>query len=219
MLGIKSAPKWRAVRSGPLAVTLRGESSFVRSVESRVELDFPVSRSWVRVDWQLEDPTDRVAAITFAMDVNLDPPKPRVPTLADLGAGTFVYSRLGAGQTIRLETTGKRRWRVLRGPSQSPRPYVLSHPDQPRRAEGWLHVMDRTRCLALAVGKFGEQGRDSIECTASGRVVVRRAYPRDKNRKTKRLRTWLHFVGFPPQESAATSPRHMQTPPEVRVVR
>jgi len=33
----------------------------------------------------------------------------------------------------------------------------------------------------------------------------------------KHLRFWLHFVPFPPQQTAATSPQSMQNPPIVLV--
>jgi hypothetical protein len=56
--------------------------------------------------------------------------------------------------------------------------------------------------------------------TADGAVRVWREYDARAANDTapqKTLRCWLHFVHFPPQFSAATSPRMMQTPPVVRV--
>ena len=163
------------------------------------------------------------------LDLNLDASTPAAPSLVDFGAGTWVYSRLRSGQMAVLETRrsgtapsgAAAGWRVSRGTEKSRRAFVVSNPVRPVRAEGWVHLMDRKRCLALAVDGFGRERLESIEVTAEGGVRVRRVFASRKagvaNRKS--LRTWLHFVGFPPQQSASTSPRHMQTPPAVRVLR
>ena len=226
-LGGPQAKRWRLVRKGPLAVTLAGDSSVTPAgrdaVASHVELDFPVSRSWVRLDWSLDDANDEIAEASLVVDLNLDPPRSGVPTLADFGAGTWVYARLAAGQAALLESGtrgGAPRWRVLQGREGNLRPLVVARPGGHEAAEGWTHLMDRTRCLALAVGQFGDEQADSIRTTAEGRVTVRRVFTKRSvtNRRPKRLRAWLHFVGFPPQQAAATSPRHMQTPPLVRIV-
>jgi hypothetical protein len=87
--------------------------------------------------------------------------------------------------------------------------------------EGWLHVMDRRRCLALAVDQFAKDTDDVLTVSADGEVRVWREYAaaavQTPPLKTKSLRTWLHFVHYPPQHSAATSPRMMQTPSRVVV--
>ncbi|HLJ10353.1 MAG TPA: hypothetical protein VKU82_04155, partial [Planctomycetaceae bacterium] len=78
------------------------------------------------------------------------------------------------------------------------------------------------RCLALAVGDFAKNAFDRISLGAAGDVALWRGYAAEKDAPpptTKRLRFWLHFVFFPPQYSAATNPRMMQTPPEVRAVK
>ena len=232
-LGGPQAPDWKPVRRGPLAVTLLGRQTVLADkstpIVNHVELDFPVSRSWVRLDWQLDDPDDRIAEIGLEVNLNLDPPTPPVPSLADFGAGTWVYSRLRSGEMVVLETQQAANgpsgpaaaWRMLRGTAKASRAFVVSNPVGPVRAEGWVHLMDRKRCLALAVDGFGREHLESIQATAEGAVRVRRVFasrkPGAANRKS--FRTWLHFVGFPPQQSAATSPRHMQTPPAVRVLR
>lgn len=232
-LGGPKAPAWKPVRRGPLAVTLLGRQTVLAgkstSIVNRVELDFPVSRSWVRLDWQLDDPDDRIAEIRLEVDLNLDPATPAAPSLADFGAGTWVYSRLRSGQMAVLETqrpgTGSpgsaAAWRVSRGTAKALRAFVVSRPVRPVRAEGWVHLMDRKRCLALAVDGFGRERLESIQATAEGGVRVRRVFASQEGgaANSKSLRCWLHFVGFPPQQSAATSPRHMQTPPTVRVLR
>jgi hypothetical protein len=112
-------------------------------------------------------------------------------------------------------------WEVLRGKHAKLEPFVaipLSG-EQRMPAEGWAHVMDRTRCLAVALDEFGKKGDDSIEVTAEGKVTLTRRFlagaaQLDANR---RLRFWLHFVGFPPHETAATSPQSMLAPLVVRV--
>ncbi len=230
-LGGPDAPSWKPVRRGPLAVTLSGEQSVVvkgsDKVGSRVELDFPVSRSWVRMDWQLDDPGDQVSEIILDVKLNLDAPTAGEPNLVDFGAGTWVYARLASGQVASLQARrpvgdrvdGATPWSVWKGTVRASEAFVVSNPRRPVRAEGWVHLMDRKRCLALAVDSFGQEQFEAIETTAEGIVRVRRVFARQKTRTRKSLRAWLHFVGFPPQQSAATSPRHMQTPPAVRVLR
>jgi len=230
-VGGPQAARWVPIRRGPLAVTLAGRQSVSvgdsATIDNRVQLDFPVSRSWVRLDWQLEDPDDRVAEISLDVNLNLDVPTARIPNLVDFGAGTWVYARLGPGQVASLESrraVGGRpgqaaSWKVLRGTAKGSEPFVVSKPKRPVRAEGWVHLMDRQRCLALAVGAFGREQFESIETTAEGGVRIRRVFAARESGRPKSLVTWLHFVGFPPQQSAATSPRHMQTPPVVRIIR
>ena len=97
-LGGPQAKRWRLVRKGPLAVTLAGDSSVTpagrAAVVSHIELDFPVSRSWSRLDWSLKDSDDEISELSLVVDLNLDPPRSGAPTLADFGAGTWVYARL-----------------------------------------------------------------------------------------------------------------------------
>ena len=229
-LGGPDAPSWKPVRRGPLAVTLSGEQSVVvkgsDKVGSRVELDFPVSRSWVRMDWQLDDPGNQVSEIILDVKLNLDAPTAGEPNLVDFGAGTWVYARLASGQVASLQakrSTGDRvdgatPCSVLKGTARASEAFVVSDPRRPTRSEGWVHLMDRKRCLALAVDSFGHEQFEAIETTAEGNVRVRRVFSRRKVRTGKSLRAWMHFVGFPPQQSAATSPRHMQTPPAIRIL-
>lgn len=80
---------------------------------------------------------------------------------------------------------------------------------------GWAHVMDRRRCLALAVDGFARQSHDSIAVSAEGEVSLWRQFAEPAAAPPpgrKQLRFWLHFVQNPPHISAATSPQSMQTP-------
>ena len=62
--------------------------------------------------------------------------------------------------------------------------------------------MDRQRCLALAFDPFARDGEVRLNVTADGRS----------------FRAWLHFVEYPPQWGAQTSPQSMQHPIELRLV-
>ena len=117
-------------------------------------------------------------------------------------------------------------WRILRGPADRMTPFALAPAEKDqltaaRRPEGWAHIMDRRRCLALAVDDFAKSADERLTLNANGDISLRREFstrPGAPSRGTRRFRFWLHFVFFPPQQSAATSPRMMQTPPEVKVV-
>ncbi|HVX14855.1 MAG TPA: hypothetical protein VHC22_26940 [Pirellulales bacterium] len=222
----------RIIRSGPLAVAIRYEftprTSELAETKSIVDLTFPVSKSWVQVDWRIDDVRQAVRSMHVEVAQNLDSPTETEPTLIDFGAASLVYMSLPAGTAGKLQaapaatepqTPARQMWNVLRGNRNRLEPFTARPAVAGGDAEGWAHVMDRTRCLALAVDGFGRGGDDSIETTAEGNVsIVRRFAARETARAaTKRLTFWLHFVGFPPHVTAATSPQSMLSPLVVRV--
>jgi hypothetical protein len=231
----------RVVRDGRRAVALRftgaARDTALAGVRSRVDLVFPSPVSWVEVDWTLDDPGDRVAELGAALRLNLDPPRPEAPTLVDFGAGTWVYASLAADQAAELQASGKAAtspgpevpWRVLRGPAGRLTPIAVAPARKSRpalgpdsQAEGWAHIMDRRRCLALAIDEFGHEGAGRISLSGKGDVALWRQYdPQVAERplRPKRFHFWLHFVHYPPQYSAATSPHMMQTPPRITVLK
>ena len=216
--GSGSRPTVNVTRDGPLAVGLRFEfRETLPGTRSTVDLTFPVFKSWVEVDWRIDDPLRRVAGARAGLNVNLDPPL-QVPTLVDFGTTGLVYLSLGPGQESQLQA-GAGAWQVLRGRSGRLEPFVAG-PKQPglhAPPEGWTHVMDRRRCLAAAVDDFAVGGNDHLSVSADGHVELRRSFSATRTSAARRLRFWLHFVPFPPQETAATSPQAMQNPVIARV--
>jgi hypothetical protein len=217
-------PSVSVTREGALAVGLRFEfreiSGFGPDVRSTVDLTFPLFKSWVEVDWRLDDPRGEVAGAEARLDVNLDPSARQAPTLVDFGTTGLVYLSLGSGQQAQL-LGGPGPWQVLRGLPDRLEPYVAG-PRQPGLSaspEGWAHVMDRRRCLALAVDHFSVAGADRFGVSAAGLFELRRSFSAApaSSSAAKRLRFWLHFIPFPPQETAATSPQAMQNPVVARV--
>jgi hypothetical protein len=226
------------VRQGPLAVGIRFEiiegNPDLAGVRSTVDLVFPVSKSWVEVDWRVDDPQEKLAGFGAQLDMNLKESTRSLPTLVDFGATNLVYAFLPPGQdaVLRSEPTGAGlhaandgpppAWQILRGPSDRLEPFVLG-PRQLQadtRPEGWVHVMDRQRCLALAVDGFARDEADRISVSAAGAVRLHREFSTgspDSRTRTKQLHFWLHFIPFPPQQTAATSPQSMQTPPVIRI--
>ncbi|MFH1268194.1 MAG: hypothetical protein ABIK89_20945 [Planctomycetota bacterium] len=229
------------IREGPLAVGLRFEAAqtdpALEGVRSVVDLVFPVFKSWVEVDWHIDDPRGKLAGVKAKLNMNLDEPTAQAPTLIDFGATSLVYVSLRPGQETELravpiaadggqksDDASRYVWQVLRGSPDRLEPFVFG----PKRSgvaadvEGWVHVMDRGRCLALAVDRFGGGSEDRLSVSAEGSVELDRRFPSDEANaqpNAKRLRFWMHFVPFPPQHTAATSPQSMQTPIEVRVFR
>ncbi|MDP6444042.1 MAG: hypothetical protein QGG36_10425 [Pirellulaceae bacterium] len=208
------------IKPGPLAAQLRFTWAIsdpqLPGVKCQLEMSFPVSKSWVEIAWKIEDPRGVVRRAGSLLETNLDSPTNAQPTLVDWGAGGSAYLALRPGMATRLANSPTKKWTVLRGKPGSLSPFVEQANNQ--MAEGWLHVMDRKRCLALAVDQFGIAGGDALDVTASGRVDVRRTFVPATSR-TKNLRFWMHFVFFPPQISAATSPQAMQNPLLVEPVR
>jgi len=228
----------RVIRSGPLAVGIRFDvadtNPALAGVRSSVDLVFPVFKSWVEVDWRVDDPQGKVAGLGARLAVNLDEPTRTAPALADFGATSLVYVYLPPGQQAVLRSgpvvagpqsanDGRRpAWEFLRGPPERLEPFVSGPRQLPAdaRPEGWIHVMDRQRCLALAVDGFARDTRDRISVSAAGCVGFDREFSASAARPSadaKQVRFWLHFIPFPPQQTAATSPQSMQTPPVTRI--
>jgi hypothetical protein len=72
--------------------------------------------------------------------------------------------------------------------------------------------MDRERCLAIAFDRFGQDGEERLHVQADGTLTATKRFSAAESRAAapKRWRSWLHFVHFPPQQSAATDPYMMQ---------
>lgn len=213
------------LRRGPSVVHLRFSRKHSRpaGLTSQVDLIFPVTRSWVEVVHRVLDPEDLVAGLGCELQLNLTPATSKQPTLVDFGAGTQGYMTLHAGQTGQLLAgTGPHPWwKIQRGTSTGFLDLLASAPGRlaDRRSEGWAHVMDRERCLALAVDGFAETSRDRITTTSAGRLQIVRSYVKGNAPPAgKQLRSWLHFVFYPPQVSAATCPQAMQHPLTVNVL-
>lgn len=213
-----------------------------------VDLIFPSPVSWMEVLVTVDDPTGKVAGVGAELNMALDPPKPEAPTLVDVGAWTYLYTSLMRNEIVELQAapgnaktvadpldknssgvqgTGGR-CKVLSGPPDQLIPLATNFaaprdltPARPLSAapEGWLHVMDRKRCLALAVDQFAQNAGERLTASADGHVSVWRDFSTlatSDSARHKSLRIWLHFVHYPPQYSAGTSPRMMQTRPTVR---
>ncbi len=208
-------------RQGPLAVALRfeGETALPdgKTMASIVELTFPRSKSWVEVNWRprLVEGVDGLAA-----DLNLL--VQGAPTLVDFGAASLVYTTLNRGQSALLRARpthprlGGHPWEVHTGRGAALRPFVLPPPGRNEPAEGWAHLMDRQRCTALAVDRFGRASEDEIRLDADGRLRLRRLPARGAG-GLNAFRFWLHFVDMPVQIGALTSPQSMLAPLAVEV--
>lgn len=198
--------KARIFKQGPLVCGVRFETleglRGDRSVKSVVEMEFPRSKSWVEVRWMVDDPQRLVTGQIVDLNLNVEGP----PSLVDFGAGSMVYAALKKGQRATLTAgavkTGMPLWAIdLDG-----EPYAggMKLP-----VEGWAHVMDKQRAIAIAVDEFADGRKDSIAVSSEGHLAIRRDFPGGGDRN---LKFWLHFVSMPVQIGAATSPQSMQSP-------
>jgi hypothetical protein len=193
------------LKRGPLVCAVRFESTeglrSERTVKSVVDLEFPRSKSWVEVRWNVDDPERLISSLIADLNLLVEGP----PTLVDFGASDTVYDALRPGGALVLSAAPAEgrdpRWFVR----LNDEPYASGF--QP--AEGWAHVMDKQRATAIAVAGFGEETRDSIEVSAEGHLRIRRDFAGGSGRA---LHFWLHFVTMPVQVGAATSPQAMQSP-------
>ncbi|PWG74655.1 hypothetical protein DF186_16755, partial [Enterococcus hirae] len=68
-------------------------------------------------------------------------------------------------------------WAITHGKSGSLQPLVVARPGQTASGVGgWAHVMDSSRCTALAMGGFAKRTHDRIEADGSGRLLMYRDF-------------------------------------------
>jgi hypothetical protein len=190
--GFVTARESTIIKSGPVACRLRFEGE-----EGTVDMEFPRAKSWVEVTWMGRgSERDIRAGLQLALTGN--------PLLADFGAGSFVYAALRGKQAATL-SAGPDGWFLdLAGELFA---------EGRGRAEGWAHVMDRERAVAVAVDGFGSFDRDWIDISPAGALSIQREF---SGAHARSLRFWLHFVPAPVHTGAVTSPQAMQYP--LRVV-
>jgi hypothetical protein len=211
----------RVIKPGPLAAAVQSSGSGtvgqLKSVGWSIRLDFPLGKSWSKVDLAVDDPDDFVQALAGELRLRLGSDgKP--PVMADVGAAGWTYAALSPGDSLRYRASPSE-WMVERFRSGKASPYVVppkgGHALAPH---GWAHLMDMKRATAIAMADFANQTTDTIELGADGKVRLARQFPQGWKPSEKRLTFWLHVVSSPPQWGAATSPQSMLAPPEVRVV-
>ncbi len=209
-------------RQGPLAIGLRYEGTTAvpgaEPVSARVDLTFPSSKSWVEATWRVDDPLGLVTALQVDLRLKLE----EGPALVDLGTAATIYGVLRGRERMTL-TAGTapglaaslRPWVVQKGPLDRMTTFAEAPRADAAAAEGWAHVMDVSRCTALAVAGFGRGSRDRIEIASDGLVRIAREFaggPSAPPRGPKTLTFWLHFVPMPVHVGVATSPQAMLAP-------
>src|SRR5262249_29190477 len=193
-------------------------------LHSIAELTFPSSKSWIETTWTVDDPQDQVERMGVDLRLQLE----GQPTLWDCGARSTVYGTLRGDERMTFEAGGLPArsgngspWVIRHGTAPKLQDFASAQPAESNPPEGWIHVMDRKRCTAMAVADFGRQGpgiTDRFELQADGHLVFERAFPHGKTGQTaarepkKTLRFWLHFVPAPVQVGAVTSPHSMLAP-------
>jgi hypothetical protein len=204
-------PAISVVREGPVAVCLRVTSE---RDPGYADFTFPRSKSWVEVAAVRDDPRGELVDASHRLAIAVAGKR----VLADFGGGSSVYTTLAADQHAELvaDDREKQRWSVSTGAEgKQASPFVVPAPDSTARAEGWAHVMDDQRCVAVAVEGFGRGVKDRIRIKGNGELELTRDWPRKKGPKTYRF--WLHFVDMPVQVGALTSPQSMMAPLAVEV--
>src|SRR5262249_1618455 len=137
-----------------------------------IEMTFPRSKSWVEVDWTLDDPAGVVTEMHAGLNLLLE----GAPTLADLGAGPMVYTTLRRGEAA--SHAGRRAGKVEPQKEHEPRRRLAGAPGpKANPPEGWAHSMDRRRCTAVAMDAFGKAGsHDEVSVEGDGPVVFFRRF-------------------------------------------
>ena len=230
-LGATGTAKQVVTRKGPLAVGLRWEGAEDVPTGGKlpfvIDLTIPSSKSWVEARLVVDDTEGAIAEIRLDLHLLVE----GEPTLVDLGAGNTVYGQLRGLEEMTLVAGPSRPlapleklvpWVVRKGQPGAATDFAKAPSVKSPPAEGWAHVMDRTRCTAVAVAGFGGVAADQIVVSGDGRLRISRQFgsPAGNNnagpdKGKKSLRFWLHFVTNPVQVGAATSPQAMLAPLEV----
>jgi hypothetical protein len=233
------APLVQVARQGPLAagLTMNHAIQFDEKTHpaSSLAMTFPSSKSWVEVVWTIADPEDRIESMGLDLDLRLE----RESILIDCGARSTVYTTLEPRERVvfeaghSLDIQGRElQWAIRKGNSTSTLLLeAAGERGSGREPEGWAHVMDRTRCTAMAVADFGKPSKfqatlDRFEVDGKGLLRFERLFRHEQARPrsgqspaipiNKNLRFWIHFVTMPVQVGAKTSPQAMLAPLEVR---
>lgn len=223
------------LRQGPLAASVRFDSREAlrgkREVDSHAVLEFPLGKSWVVIDWTVDDDQGYVAGLGLALKLKLpEGPAPN-ELIADFAVPSPLYATLVPASDERLLFRGglppegargagmTPLWELLRLRGSESTVLARSSPaPAPPSPEGWLHVVTQEFTLAAGIADATDGTAWTGELFADGRVQLYRRFALDGAPPPpgpKRLRCYLHFVHSPPAVGALTSPQSMLHPPEI----
>lgn len=227
------------LREGPLAAAVRFDSREAlrgkREVDSHAVLEFPLGKSWIAIDWTVDDDQGFVAGLGLALKLKLPdgPAQEAEEIVADFAVPSPLYAALAPGGGERLlfrgglppaESRGAGAaplWELLR--LRGPESLVLAQAADALEApvpEGWLHVTTSMYTLAAGIADAVADTAWTGEVSADGHVQLYRRFALEGAPPPpgpKRFRCYLHFVTSPPAVGALTSPQSMLHPPTVRV--
>ena len=176
----------------------------------------PNSKSWVKVTASVDDPEQRLRALSFHSPLALGPR----PWVWDFGTDRWTYGSLrnedsSVVLTNDVEVGGETGWHVDTGPKGQERPYETTGSTRPVVA-GWGHLQGETEVVAFAMDRFASApGTYRIALDGAGQASFHVAPATPVTRH--RLTVYQHFVGTPVQIGAATSPPSMLHPLVARV--
>ena len=219
-LGGDAGVVFEIIRGGPVYVELRysgrlplgggAEASFVVTVE------MPNSKSWVKATAAVDDPDQRLRALSFHSPLALG----ARPWVWDFGTDRWTYGSLrnedsSVVLTNVVEVEGATGWRVETGPKGRERPYETTGASRPVVA-GWGHLQGGTEVVAFGMDRLGAiPGTYRIALDGTGQTSFHVAPVSPATRHE--LTVYQHFVGTPVQIGAATSPPSMLHPLVARV--
>lgn len=136
-------------------------------------------------DWFVNHSANRVGTLGMQLSMSLADVAGGQRTLVDFGATSFVYIALGDGESAELnvgpvlgesgeDDRSQHIWDVLRGKADSLDPFVTA-PNASGvevRPEGWVHLMDREKCLTAFVHQFAARNQETIRVTADGSLEI-----------------------------------------------
>lgn len=219
-LGGDTGVLFEVIRGGPLYVELRYSGRVLLAAGAEVpfvvRVEMPNSKSWVKVTASVDDPEQRLRALSFHSPLALGPR----PWVWDFGTDRWTYGSLrnedsSVVLTNDVEVGGETGWHVDTGPKGQERPYETTGSTRPVVA-GWGHLQGETEVVAFAMDRFASApGTYRIALDGAGQASFHVAPATPVTRH--QLTVYQHFVGTPVQIGAATSPPSMLHPLVARV--
>ncbi len=219
-----SSTEWEPVellKGGPLTVHVRHRGTLQLrqggSVEITLDLEMPNSKSWVRLEAQVEDPDRHIREIGFATPLNPG----EYPWTWDFGTpnGTYGAFRDESGWVVlqqTVETGGRGRWEVRTGAEGGERIYEQSLPGRSEVVKGWAHLQNGTQAIAFAIEGVGPTpGVFTARLSGLGQAEFSFSPMEPSERQS--LVVYQHFVSVPVAIGAATSPASILSPPNAVV--
>lgn len=206
--------KAEILKRGPLVVAVRYSGTLRLDKDGKapfsVTVEMPNSKSWVKLQASVDDPTLAIRDLSLNVPLSLGP----FPWVWDFGTTRWTYGafRAATDSVIMSDTVGSAgsEWTVSSGPKGREAAAETSAADGATFG-GWGHIQGAKEVVAYAVeGVKTRRGTYRIAIDGTGQTSVQLTPPAPQAKHE--LTVYAHFVSTPVQIGAATSPAAILSP-------